>query len=73
MARYLVLSPDDVPSRTRPFGSREAAERAVLEFAARYVVQGYYAAVDGVVALEDIPARCRIVGHEKRHPARSAG
>ncbi len=72
MAAYVVLSPDGVPIRARPFATRAAAERAVVAFAARYVAQGYYAGVDGIIPLEELPGRCRIVSQENRRPARNA-
>lgn len=59
-ARYVVLSPDDLPIRPRPFPSRRAAERALAAWCGRFTLQGYYKACAGRLSLEELPARCRI-------------
>jgi hypothetical protein len=59
-----VTGPDGIPIREKPFTSREAAKRGVAQlFAqlfARFEAQGYYAGVDGRLAVEEIAGRCTI-------------
>ena len=58
---FTVLGPDGIPVREKPFSSREAAERGIKEFAARFRVQGYYAGVGFRLAVEEIAGRCTVV------------
>ena len=58
--KFTVLSPDGIPIREKRFASREAAERGIKEFVARFRVQGYYAGVNGRLAVEEIAGRCTI-------------
>jgi hypothetical protein len=58
--KYIVLGPDGVPIRAKPFASRADAERGVAEFVARFRVQGYYAGVGYRLELDEIAARCTV-------------
>ena len=57
---FTVTSPDGIPIQRKQFVSREAAERGITEFVARFRVQGYYAGVDGRLAVDEIAGRCTI-------------
>ena len=57
---FTVMGPDGIPIREKPFTSREAAERGIIEFVARFRVQGYYAGVDGRLAVSEIAGCCTI-------------
>ena len=57
---FVVLGPDGIPIRAKPFASRKAAERGLQEFVARFRVQGYYAGVGYRLALGEIAARCTV-------------
>jgi hypothetical protein len=57
---FTVMGPDNIPIRREPFASREAAERGIVEFVARFRLQGYYAGVGYRLAIEDIARHCRI-------------
>ncbi len=59
---FTVIGPDGILIREKPFGSREAAERGVAEFVARFQVQGYYAGVGSRLGVEEIAGRCTIEG-----------
>ena len=59
-AAFTVLGPDGVPIREKQFPSREAAERGIADFVARFRVQGYYAGVGYRLKLEEIARRCTI-------------
>lgn len=58
--KYIVLSPDGVPIREKPFASKVDAERGVAEFVARFKAQGYYAGVGYRLELDEIAARCTV-------------
>ena len=58
---FSVISPDGVPIAPEPFASREEAEQFVSRWCERYVRQGYYAAVDGRIPLEELPNYLSIV------------
>ena len=58
---FTVLGPDGIRIREKPFSSREAAERGITEFVARFRGQGYYAGVGFRLAVEEIAGRCTIV------------
>jgi hypothetical protein len=58
--RYRIISPDGLPCTLRPVRSLHQAEVALTAWCARYVMQGYYSAVDGRIDLADLPSRCRI-------------
>jgi hypothetical protein len=62
--RWTVVSPDGVPIAPETYPSEEAARKALTDWCKRYEAQGYYAAVDGRIALSDLPARCRVVSDE---------
>ena len=57
---FTVMGPDDIPIRREPFASREAAERGIVEFVARFRRQGYYAGVGYRLAVEEIARHCRV-------------
>jgi hypothetical protein len=58
--KYVVLGPDGVPIREKPFASKADAERGVAEFVARFRLQGYYAGVGYRLELDEIAARCTV-------------
>jgi len=60
MSRFVVLSPDELPIQPTTFRSRDAAEQALSRWCQRFTAQGYYAAVDGRIPLDELPARCHI-------------
>jgi hypothetical protein len=62
--RWTVLSPDGVPIAPETYPSEEAARKALAAWCKRFEAQGYYAAVDGRIALADLPGRCRIESDE---------
>jgi hypothetical protein len=62
--RWTVLSPDGVPIAPETYPSEEAARKALAAWCRRFEGQGYYAAVDGRIALADLPGRCRIESDE---------
>ncbi len=58
--KFTVTGPDGIWIREKPFGSREAAERGITEFVARFQGQGYYAGVGIRLAVSEIAGRCTI-------------
>jgi hypothetical protein len=58
--KFTVLGPDGIPIREKPFCSREAAERGIMDFVNRFRLQGYYAGVVYRLKLEEIAGRCTI-------------
>jgi hypothetical protein len=60
MKVFVVLSPDELPIDTVVFTSRQSAERALARWCRRFTAQGFYAAVDGRIPLDELPARCHI-------------
>jgi len=58
---FTVLSPDGVPITPKRYRSRELALLALATWCQRFWPQGYYASVNGRIALADLPARCTIV------------
>ncbi len=58
--KYVVLGPDGVPIREKPFASKVDAERGVAEFVNRFRLQGYYAGAGYRLELDEIVARCRV-------------
>lgn len=54
------MGPDGIPIREKPFASREAAERGIAAFIARFRGQGYYAGVGFRLELAKIAGRCTI-------------
>jgi hypothetical protein len=61
---WTVLSPDGVPIAPGTYPSEEAARKALAVWCKRFEAQGYYAAVNGRIALSDLPGRCRIESDE---------
>jgi hypothetical protein len=64
--KFTVLSPDGIPIAPELYGSQAEAEAALREWCKRFERQGYYAAVDGRIALDELPSRCEIVREERR-------
>jgi len=62
---FTVLSPDGVPISPVRYLSRERALLALAVWCQRFVPQGYYAGVEGRIALRDLPRRCTIVQARK--------
>jgi hypothetical protein len=58
--KYVVLGPDGVPIREKPFAGRADAELGVAEFVARFRAQGYYAGAGYRLRLDEIAARCTV-------------
>ncbi len=58
--KYIVLSPDGLPIREKPFKDKVDAERGVAEFVKRFQVQGYYAGAGFKLELDQIAARCTV-------------
>lgn len=62
--RWTVLSPDGVPIAPETYPSEDAARTALAAWCRRFEAQGYYAAVDGRIAIDDLQGRCRIESDE---------
>ncbi len=58
--KFTVWGPDGILIQEKPFASREAAERGVVDFVNRFRLQGYYAGVGYRLKLEEIAGRCTI-------------
>lgn len=58
--KFVVLGPDGIPVRGKPFATREAAERALADFVARFRLQGYYAGAGFRLKLDEIATRCSV-------------
>ncbi len=63
---FVVISPDGLPIRSKPFATRVAAKKALKEFVARFAIQGYYAASNEDIELDKLAARCQIVPQKYR-------
>ncbi len=60
--RFVVISPDGLPTTPHAlFSTETAAQAELMAWCRRYEAQGYYAAASGErIALADLPSRCTI-------------
>ncbi len=58
--RYVVMSPDGIPTTERPLRGRAAAEAEKKRFLARFVPQGFYSSAQGRISLQDL-ARATVI------------
>jgi hypothetical protein len=65
--KFTVLSPDGIPIWPDLYNTQAEAQAALAKWCKRFERQGYYAAVDGRIALDELPHRCQIVREERRH------
>ena len=68
-SRYSYLSPDGLPIEPRTYATESEAAAALARWVRRFDGQGYYAAVDGRIALADLPAACTLVITPQRRRA----
>jgi len=62
MAQFEVFSPDGFAiSREETYPSREVAEQKLQEWVKRYEFQGYYSSNKGIITLDELASRCKII------------
>lgn len=60
--KIVVLSPDNLPIRPRPFPSMQAAQKGLADWCKRFEHQGYYASASGRIELALLRERCTFRG-----------
>jgi hypothetical protein len=60
VGRWQVYSPDGLPILPGDYHSEAAARRALVRWAARFTLQGYYRSTRGRIPLGELLAHCRV-------------
>jgi hypothetical protein len=59
-AKYVILSPDEIPISPEPFKSKTEAETYLKEWIKRFSRQGYYSTPNGHIPIDVLYAYCPV-------------